>query len=131
MPTDGLAAIRARKQRARTGVGLHLIGHEDGEIELLGRLRQLAEVDIELLLALAQLTAAGVVDAEESADAVDDEQAVLARGELLGDLQESVVLVLAVLGADVGDVLVGGFWVDAEALCYLDDAFRAEGALGV
>ena len=36
---------------------------------------------VELLLALGQLAAAAVVDAEAIHDAVDDEEAVLVRGE--------------------------------------------------
>jgi len=129
--TDRLPSIRTSEQSTGTWITLHLVRHEHRQIVLFRRLRQLRKMDVELLLPLAQLAAAGVVDTEECADTVDDEQAVLATGQLLRGLRQSFMLMLGVLGADVGDVLVSGFRIDAEALGDLDDAFGAEGAFGV
>jgi hypothetical protein len=53
-----------------------------------------------------------VVIAEVCHDAVDDEETELSRSERLGQTAELIVLVLAVLGAGIEDVLVGSFGVD-------------------
>lgn len=72
-----------------------------------------------------------IVDAEEVDDAVDDEQAVLARHEVLHQVAQEVMLELAIVRARHGDVVIGHLRVDAEALGDLCDAFGAEGAFGV
>lgn len=55
-------------------------------------MRQLRKELVQFLLALIQLAAAGVVNAEESHNAVDNEQAVLIADEELGDLVEELHL---------------------------------------
>ena len=70
----------------------------------MGQLRQKL---IELLLALVQLSTACVVDAEESHDAIDDEQAVLVTDEELGDLVQELHLVFGVDSTSVSDVVLG------------------------
>ena len=87
---SALLSMRAHTRRTathkhgrRARVGLHLIGDEDGHVELLADAREARQHLVELLLALRQLASAAVVDAEEGEDAVDDEEAV--RG-ILGKL---------------------------------------------
>jgi len=55
-------------------------------------MRQLRQELVQFLLALVQLAAAGVVNAEESHNAVDNEQAVLIADEELGDLVKELHL---------------------------------------
>lgn len=73
----------------------------------LSNVRQLRQELVELLLALVQLATTGVVDAEESHDAVDDEQAVLVADKELGDLVQQLHLVFRVDSASVCDVVLG------------------------
>ena len=75
-----------------------------------------------------QLSTADVVDAEEGADGIDDEQPVLARCKVLAQLGEKLLLQLAVLRTGDGDVLDSSLSVDTEAICDLDDSLRAERA---
>lgn len=115
VPTDRFAAICAREQRAGTRIRLDLIDDQDRQVELLSHLGKLAEVMSELLLALVELTTTVVVDAEVGHDAVDDEEAVLSSSKGLGEIAELVMLVFAILCADVEDVLVRRCWVDCTA----------------
>jgi hypothetical protein len=131
MSTNGLPAIRTSEQCAGTRVALDLVGHEDDEIELLSQGCQTAKMAAELRLAICEFATALIVGPEQGADGVHDEQAEATSRELLRELGEQVMLVLAVLGTGLDDVLVGNLWVDAEALRDLDDALRTECALGV
>jgi hypothetical protein len=45
-------------------------------------------MDSELGLTVLELSAADVVDTEESSDRIDDEETILARGEVLVELVE-------------------------------------------
>lgn len=74
-------------------------------------MRQLAQKLIQLLLAIRQLPPSAVIDAETGHDAVDDEEAVFVGGEVGGERVEEFELVLAVEGAGVGDVFLGGVGV--------------------
>jgi hypothetical protein len=67
---------------------------------------QFREELVELLLAFIELTTANIVDAEQSHDAVDDEETVLVADKVLGDLVEKLHLMFRVGGASVGDVLL-------------------------
>ena len=71
---------------ARAGVGLDLVGEEDGDVVLLGDARQTREHLVEFLLPLAQLASATIVDAEAVQDATRDESVsdALADGYGLG-----------------------------------------------
>lgn len=60
-------------------------------------MRQLAQKLIQLLLAIGQLAAAAVVDAEAVHDAVDDEEAEGVAGEGEGEGVEELELVLGCL----------------------------------
>lgn len=131
MPADWLPPICTSEQRRSTRITLHLVRHESHQVELFSHLGQLAEELTELLLTLAELTTADVVDAEEGHQAVDDEEAVLAGGELLGEVGEAFGLALAVGNTALDDVFVGCLGLDAEALGDLDDALGAEGAFCV
>jgi hypothetical protein len=57
--------------------GDDLVGDEDGDVELLGDLDEARHHAAELLLAVGELAAARVVDAEERRDRVDDQQLVV------------------------------------------------------
>ena len=61
---DGLAAIRSGEQSAGARVTLHLVRQEDGNVELFCHFCQHVQVNVELLLALAELAATMIVDAE-------------------------------------------------------------------
>lgn len=66
----------------------------------------------QLALSFIQLAAAMEVVAEVCHDAVDDEKTVLSSCEGLSQATELIVLVFAVLRANVEDVLVGGLRVN-------------------
>jgi hypothetical protein len=112
MAADRLAPIYTRKECTGSWVGLDLVDDEDSDVELFGHLSKLAEMLTQFALALVQLAATVVVIAEVCHDAVDDEETELSRSERLGQTAELIVLVLAVLGAGIEDVLVGSFGVD-------------------
>ena len=59
------------------------------------------------LLALAQLTSTTVVNSEFGHDAVDDEEAVVASGQLLDQAEDNVMLMLAVECSHSNDVVIG------------------------
>jgi Sec-independent protein secretion pathway component TatC len=99
--TDGLASIGTCKQSAGSRVGLNLIDDQDGDVELLRHLAELAEVLAQFALTFVQLAAAMVVVAEVCHDAVDDEQTILPGRERLSQTTELIVLVFAVLRTDV------------------------------
>lgn len=67
---------------------------------------QLREELIELLLALIQLTTTGIVDAEESHDAVDNEEAILVAHKKLGNLVQQLHLMFGVDGTRIGNVVL-------------------------
>ena len=131
MSSDGLAAVGTCEQRACSGIRLHLIRQEDGEVELLRHLLELAQVEIETLLSLAEFSTTEVVDTEECTDAVDDEQTELTTRELFAERSEEIGLMFAVPGTSDGDVLHSRVRVGTEALRDLDDALWTEGSLGV
>lgn len=60
-------------------------------------MRQLTQKLIQLLLAICQLAAAAVVDAEASHDAVDYQEAIVVCGEVGGERVEKFELVLEAL----------------------------------
>jgi hypothetical protein len=121
--TDGLAAICTSEESACSGIALDLVGQEHGDVELcitlvvpyveriswhtFSDVRQLREKLVELLLTLVELTTTGVVDTEESHDAVDDEEAILVADEELCDFVQELHLVLRVDSTSVGDVVLG------------------------
>ena len=110
--TDGLASVGTREQSAGTRIGLNLIDDEDSDVELLCHLAKLAEMLTQLALAFIQLSTAMVVVAEVCHDAVNDEKTVLPGREWLSQTTELIVLVLAILRADIEDILVGGLVVN-------------------
>lgn len=109
---DGFASVSACEKSTGTWVGLNLIDDEDSDVEFFCHLAELAEMLTQLALAFIQLSTAMVVVAEVCHDAVNDEKTVLPRREWLGQTTELIVLVFAILGADVKDVLVGGLVVN-------------------
>lgn len=68
------------------------------------------------LLSLRQLAAAHIVRAEEVENAVNDEEAVVARRKLLCKLAELFLLVFTVCGTNDEEVLIGLFWIDCDEL---------------
>jgi Sec-independent protein secretion pathway component TatC len=117
---DGFASVGTCEKSTGTRVGLNLIDDQDGDVELLCHLAELAEVLAQLALAFVQFSTAMVVVAEVCHDAVDDEKAVLPGREGLGETTELVVLVFAVLRTDIEDVLVGGLVIDcALSVCFM------------
>lgn len=70
-------------------------------------MRKLGQKLVEFLLTLIELTATSVVDAKESHDAVDDEQAVLVADEELGNLVQQFHLVFRVDSTGVCNVVLG------------------------
>lgn len=111
-----LAAIGACKEGAGTRIGLDLVDDQDRNVELLGHLTEFAEMLAELALTFIQLAAAMEVVAEVCHDAVDDEKTVLPSCERLSQATELIVLVFAVLRANVEDVLVGGLRINCALL---------------
>lgn len=112
--------------------GHDLVRHDDGDLEGLGELLELAEVRVERLLALRELAAARELRAEVRHDAVDDDEAVLALArlrELARGVLEALALLLEVRGARRGDVVQALVGVDARGLGDLDEALRAEGVV--
>jgi hypothetical protein len=117
-----LATISASEKRTGSWITLHLVGQENGNVELcvvlamsnikdllpstFSDVRQLGQELIEFLLAFVQLTTTGVVNSEERHDAVDDEEAILVANEELSDLVQELHLVLRVDGTSVGDVVL-------------------------
>ena len=95
--------------------GHDLVRHDDGDLEGLGELLELAEVGVEGLLALRELAAARELRAEVGHDAVDDDEAVLALGrlrELARRVLEALALLLEVGGAGARDVVEAPAGVD-------------------
>ena len=127
VPADGFASVSASKQSTGSWIRLNLVGDEDGDVELLGHALKTSKMDSELGLTVLELSAANVVDTEESSDRIDDEETVLARGEVLVELIEELMLQLAVLGTSDGNVLHRSLSVDVEALSNLNDSLGAEG----
>ena len=64
MATDGLPTICSSKQRTSAGIRLDLVGHEDGDVELLRHMLDTTEMHTQFLLALIQLAAAEIVNTE-------------------------------------------------------------------
>lgn len=117
---DGFASVGTCEESAGARVGLNLVDDQDSDVELLCHLAELAEVLTQLALAFIQLSATMVVVAEVCHDAVDDEKTVLPGREWLSQTTELIVLVFAVLSADVEDILVGSLVVDcALSVCYM------------
>ena len=112
--------------------GHDLVRHDDGDLEGLGELLELAEVRVERLLALGELAAARELRAEVRHDAVDDDEPVLALArlrELARGVLEALALLLEVRGAGARDVVEALVRVDARGLGDLDEALRAEGVV--
>jgi hypothetical protein len=131
VPTNWLPPIGTRKDRTRTRIRLDLVCQEDNDIVLARDVVQARQVLAKLLLAFRQLATTDIICAEAGDDAVDDEQTELAVDELLRETLKELELVFAVGAAGVCDILLGGFWVKAEAFGDLSDAFRSERAFGV
>lgn len=72
-----------------------------------------------------------IVNAEEVDDAVDDQEAVLARCEVLRQLAEQVLLELAIACPCDGDVVVSRLRIDAEAVSNLCNALWSKRPFGV
>lgn len=72
-----------------------------------------------------------VVDAEQIDNAVDDKEAKLARRKVLHQVEQILVLELAVARSRGGDVVISHLRIDAKALGNLCNAFGAERAFGV
>ena len=112
--------------------GHDLVRHDDGDLEGLGELLELAEVRVQRLLALRELAAARELRAEVRHDAVDDDEAVLALArlrELARGVLEALALLLEVRGAGARNVVEALVRVDARGLGDLDEALRAEGVV--
>lgn len=122
MPTNRLPSIRTSKERRSTRITLNLVRDINGNIKLLGHMRELAHHLVELLLTVSEFAAAAEVDAEAGHDTVDYEKAELVGGEVDGEVVEELELVLGVEGAAVDDVVEGLFAVDAEAFGDLTDS---------
>jgi hypothetical protein len=83
------------------------------------------------LLPLVELATASEVTPKEIHYAVDDEQTVFAASELLSHVAQQLVLMFAVLGSSVKNVVDGRLTVHTEALTNLLDSFWAECSFGV
>ena len=64
------------------------------------------------LLSLTQLASTTIVDSELCHDAVDNEESIVAGGELLDQAEDNVMLVLTVEGSHGDDVVVGKIGID-------------------
>ena len=82
-------------------------------------------------LTAGQLTSAGEVGAIEGHGGVDDEEGKARLAHHLAGLVEELELVVAVIGARVGDVVEDFFAVEAVAIGDSEEAHGAEGAFGV
>lgn len=67
---------------------------------------ELREELVEFLLPFIELTTPGVVNTEESHDAVDDQESVLVADEKLGDLVQELHLVLRIDSASIRNVVL-------------------------
>ena len=74
-------------------------------------LSELAKMYAEPLLTLIELSTTKIVSAVQVENAVDYDQAILACGKVLGQAAENLVLVLAILGSLVRDVVNDGLRV--------------------
>jgi hypothetical protein len=111
-----LASIGACEQRAGAGIRLDLVDDQDRDVEFLRHLAEFAEVLTQLALTFVQLSTAMEVVAKVRHDAVDDEKTILPGCEWLSQATELLVLVFAVLRANIKDVLVGGLRVNCTLL---------------
>jgi hypothetical protein len=122
MTSNRLATISASKESTCAWITLHLVGQENGDVELwtmlvvssslfmrptFGDMCQLRQELVELLLPLIQFTTASVVDSKKRHDAVNDEETVLVTNKELGDLVQELHLVLGVDRTSVSDVVLG------------------------
>lgn len=83
------------------------------------------------MLTLVEFSSAVVVHTKQSTNAVDDEQAKLSRGEVLGQVREKLCLVLRIACTCHGNVVVRHVRVDTKALGDVCDALRTEGTLSI
>ena len=126
-----LTSICTGEQSARTRIRLDLVGHEDSDVEFFCHVLEPIEMQAELLLALIQFSTTEVVNTEESADAVNDKQAVLASCEILVELGEKVMLVFAILRTSDSDVLNSRIAVDSKSFSNLQNALWTESAFSI
>lgn len=115
MASNGLPAICGGEESTGTRIGLHLVCHEDRNVELLGNFGKFAEVLSELLLSLVELTATLIVAAEEVHDTVNNEQAVFTGCEHATELDQRFLLVFAVFDTPDSDVLVGSVGIHCDS----------------
>lgn len=103
---DRLATIGTGEESTCTRIRLHLIRHEDDNVEFGGKLGKLAKEETKLLLSLTELASTDVVAAEEVEDRVNDEQPIISGNEICRQLQQEFVLCLTVWYTCVDDVVV-------------------------
>lgn len=89
-------------------------------------MRQFTQKLIQLLLPISQLAPPAEIHAEAGHDAVDDEQAVFVGGEVGAERVEKFELVLAIEGACVGDIFLGGVGVH----CAVGEFWGVGGRMG-
>jgi hypothetical protein len=94
-------------------------------------MRQLHQKLIQFLLSLRQLTPSTVVNPEAIHNTVNDQETIITPGKLATERIEQFKLMLAIQGTRVGDILLCGVGVDAEAFGDLSDSLGAKGSFGV
>lgn len=76
------------------------------DVELLSKITQSAKMESQILLPFRELATTHIVGTEEVEDAVNNQEAVVACGELLSKFSQSVVLVFTVCGANDKKIIV-------------------------
>ena len=126
---DGLGRVLGKAHPV--GVGHDLVGNQNGHTKLLGQAGELTQKLGHLHLTFRQFATSGVVGTEEGRGGIDDDEGVTVLAEDGGGDLQKFHLMLAVVGAGVGDVLEGGDGVHVEPLGNGLEPFGAEGALGI
>lgn len=130
--TDGFLRVRVEHGTGSTvDLGDNLIGNNDGDAEFvretLERTHELGEVR----LAGGELAAACEIGTVERGGRVDNEEGKAGLAHHGGGLVEELELVIAVVGASVGDVVEDLFAAEAVAVGDGQTADGTEGAFGV
>lgn len=132
MPPNRLPTIGTGKGHG-AWVGLNMVGlvrasiqspskmttthanHKNKNIKLLCNHSKKSKMPAKKLLALTNLAPSRIVNSEFCHNGVDDDDAEVARGELLDQVEDYFVLVLGVDDTDVDYVVVGEVLVDCDA----------------
>lgn len=144
--SSGLSAIGTGEQGAGTRIGLDVVRQQDCDVEDLGKIAQSAKMLTELLLSLRKLTTSNIVGSEEIENAVNNQETIIARSELLSELPKFLLLIFAVCGPDDEKIIICLLWIDCEgsvcpicccgqrtveACCDLGNPLRTKRALGI